>query len=71
MRRRPWSSSIASPRCAATSADVIATYTYRKGILETNYSYAAAVGMFNAIISFTLLIIANTISKKMSETKLW
>ncbi|WP_240941472.1 ABC transporter permease subunit [Paenibacillus sp. HB172176] len=53
------------------TADVIATYTYRKGILETNYSYAAAVGMFNALISFTLLIIANTISKRMSETKLW
>ncbi|OUS72747.1 sugar ABC transporter permease [Paenibacillus sp. MY03] len=54
-----------------STADVIGTYTYRKGILETNYSYAAAVGMFNAIISFTLLIIANAVSRKTSETKLW
>ncbi|MDQ6419877.1 ABC transporter permease subunit [Paenibacillus sp. LHD-117] len=54
-----------------STADVIGTYTYRKGILETNYSYAAAVGMFNAIISFTLLIVANAISRKTSETKLW
>jgi putative aldouronate transport system permease protein len=54
-----------------STADVIGTYTYRKGILETNYSYAAAVGMFNAIISFTLLVIANAVSRKTSETKLW
>lgn len=53
------------------TADVIGTYTYRKGILETNYSYAAAVGMFNAVISFSLLVIANAFSRKMSETKLW
>lgn len=53
------------------TADVIGTYTYRKGILETNYSYAAAVGMFNAVISFTLLIVANAISRRVSETKLW
>ncbi|MCR2806228.1 ABC transporter permease [Paenibacillus soyae] len=53
------------------TADVIGTYTYRKGILETDYSYAAAVGMFNAVISFSLLIIANSISRKVSETKLW
>ncbi|RXZ82943.1 sugar ABC transporter permease [Paenibacillaceae bacterium] len=53
------------------TADVIGTYTYRKGILETNYSYAAAVGMFNAVISFALLIIANGISRRVSETRLW
>ncbi|MFS0725423.1 ABC transporter permease [Paenibacillus sp. 1P07SE] len=53
------------------TADVIGTYTYRKGILETNYSYAAAVGMFNAVISFTLLIAANSLSRRMSETRLW
>lgn len=53
------------------TADVIGTYTYRKGILETNYAYAAAVGMFNAVISFVLIIAANAISRRMSETKLW
>ncbi len=53
------------------TADVIGTYTYRKGILETNYAYAAAVGMFNAVISFSLIIAANSISRRMSETKLW
>ncbi|WP_156889729.1 ABC transporter permease [Paenibacillus harenae] len=53
------------------TADVIGTYTYRKGILETDYSYAAAVGMFNAIISFTLLVVANGVSRKTSETKIW
>lgn len=53
------------------TADVIQTYVYRKGILEANYSYSAAVGLFNAIISFTLLILANFFAKRVGETKLW
>lgn len=53
------------------TADVIQTYVYRKGILEANYSYSAAVGLFNAIISFALLVLANAVAKKVGETKLW
>jgi len=53
------------------SADVIQTYVYRKGILEANFSYSAAVGLFNAVISFVLLILANTMAKRLGETKLW
>lgn len=52
------------------TADVIGTFLYRKGILEADYSYSAAVGLFNSIINFTLLIIANAVSKK-SENNLW
>ncbi len=53
------------------TADVIQTYVYRKGILEANFSYSAAVGLFNAVLSFTLLILANVIAKRAGETKLW
>jgi putative aldouronate transport system permease protein len=53
------------------TADVIGTFVYRKGILESNFSYSAAVGLFNAVINFTLLVLANTISRRTSDTKLW
>lgn len=53
------------------TADVIGTYVYRKGILEANYSYSTAVGLFNSMINFTLLLAANYLSKKFTETKLW
>jgi putative aldouronate transport system permease protein len=52
-------------------ADVISTYTFRKGIFETQYSFAAAVGFFNSVINFILLIIFNKISKMISEISLW
>ncbi len=53
------------------TADVISTYVYRKGILETNYSFSAAVGLFNSAVNFSLLILANTISRRVNETSLW
>lgn len=53
------------------TADVISTYVYRKGILEGAFSYSTAVGLFNSVINFMLLIVANTISKKAGEGGLW
>lgn len=53
------------------TADVISTYVYRRGILSSQYSFATAVGLFNSIVNFVLLITANNISKKYSETSLW
>lgn len=52
-------------------ADVISTYTYRKGILETQHSFGAAVGLFNSVINFILLITFNRLSRKVSEVSLW
>ncbi len=52
-------------------ADVISTYVYRQGLLEMNYSYAAAVGMFNSVVSFTLVWITNKISDKLTGSSLW
>lgn len=53
------------------TADVISSFVYRRGLLDGDYSYSAAIGLFNAVINFTLLIISNKISKKLSETSLW
>jgi putative aldouronate transport system permease protein len=52
-------------------ADVISTYVYRKGLLEFNWSYSAAVGMFNSVISFALVYFTNKLSKKVSGSSLW
>lgn len=53
------------------TADVISTYVYRKGVLEASYSFTAAVGLFNSVISFILIVAANTFVKRISENKLW
>lgn len=53
------------------TADVISTFTYRKGLLETSWSYASAVGLFNSVINFVLVITVNKISSRVSEISLW
>ncbi|MCR5755886.1 MAG: ABC transporter permease subunit [Acetatifactor sp.] len=52
-------------------ADVIGTYTYRLGILEGQYSYTTAAGLFTSMIGFLLTYIANKISNKLSGYGLW
>lgn len=53
------------------TGDVISSFVYRKGLLEFNFSYSTAVGLFNSVINCMLLIAANKISKKLNETSLW
>jgi putative aldouronate transport system permease protein len=53
------------------TADVISTFVYRKGLIDSDYSYSTAVGLFNSAISFVLIILANKFSRKFSETSLW
>ena len=52
-------------------ADVINTYVYRKGLLEMNWSYSAAVGFFNSVVCFVLVCVTNKISRKLSGSSLW
>lgn len=52
-------------------ADVINTYVYRKGLVDAQFSYSAAVGLFNCVVSFALVTITNKISKKASGNGLW
>jgi putative aldouronate transport system permease protein len=53
------------------TADVISSYVYRKGLLEFSYSYSSAVGLFNSLINFTLVVLANYFSRRVNETSLW
>ncbi len=53
------------------TADIVSTYVFRMGIGSGNYSYATAVGLFEGIINLVLLTIANTVSKKVSDSSLW
>lgn len=53
------------------SSNIIATYVYSRGILDAQYSFASAVGLFNSIINFILLIIVNYVAKSLKQTSLW
>ncbi len=52
-------------------ADVISTYVYREGLINMNWSYSAAVGLFNSVVSFALVWGTNKISQKLSGSGLW
>lgn len=52
-------------------ADVISTYVYRKGLLDAEFSYSTAVGLFNSIVNVIFIVTANKISAKVTETSLW
>ena len=54
-----------------TVSEVISTYTYKIGLIQAEYSYSTAIGLFNNVINFTILIIVNRISRKLSGSSLW
>ncbi len=53
------------------TADVIGSFTYRKGLVEQNYSYSAAVGLLMSVVNFFFVTMANKISKKAGGYNLW
>ena len=53
------------------TADVINTYVYRKGLIDAQYSYSAAVGLFNCIVSYVLVTLTNRFSRALNGSSLW
>ena len=53
------------------TGDVISSYVYRVGIVDSDYSYSTAINLFNSVINFIVLFTANIFSRKISETSLW
>ena len=53
------------------TSDVILSYVYRMGLEPMDWSYSTAVGLFNSVVNFVIIILANTISRKVSDTSLW
>jgi putative aldouronate transport system permease protein len=51
--------------------DVLSTYTYRMGMVNMEYSFSTAVGLFTNVISFILIIITNTVAKRINEYGIW
>ena len=53
------------------SSEIIPTYVYKRGLQAGDYSFATAVGLFNSVINFIMLIVVNSFAKKINETSLW
>jgi len=53
------------------TADVISTYLFRMALVSNNFSYAAAIGLFDAVIGLTLVLSANLISRRVLGASLW
>ncbi|MFH5183527.1 ABC transporter permease [Paenibacillus sp. TAB 01] len=55
----------------ASKGEILATFVYKNGIQQGQFSYTAAAGLFNSVIDFILLIIVNTWARKKTESSLW
>ena len=53
------------------SAEIISTFVYQRGLIDRNYSSAAAIGLFNSAINLVLLLGVNAIARRISDTSLW
>ncbi len=53
------------------NADVIGTYVYRRGLMGLEYSFGAAVDLFNTVLNLIMLLVFNAICRKVSDTSLW
>lgn len=53
------------------TSDVISSFVYRKGLIDFQWGYSAAVGLFNSLINLVLLLMANRLSKRVSQNGLW
>lgn len=54
-----------------SSAEVISTYVYKVGLQQSQYSFSTAIGLFNSVINFILLISVNAIVRKLDQTSLF
>lgn len=53
------------------TSEIIATYVYKVGLLSAQFSFSAAVGLFNALINLVLVVALNALAKRLGETSLW
>lgn len=53
------------------TADVISSFVYRRGLVNGDWSFSTAVGLFNSIINFTLVVLANRLSNYVTGMGIW
>ena len=49
------------------TSEIIATYVYEQGLLKAMYSFSTAVGLFNTVVNIVLLVVVNTVCKRLSD----
>ena len=54
-----------------STSEIISTYVYKMGLLNANYSFATAVGLFNSVINLVLLVLVNAVARRISNNSLW
>ena len=54
-----------------SSSEILATYVYKMGLIRSDYSLSTAAGLFNTVINLTLIVTANTVSKKLADESLF
>ena len=54
-----------------SSSEIISTYVYKMGLLNSQYSYSTAIGLFNSVINMILLLTVDRISKRMGQDGLF
>ena len=55
----------------ASVSEVISTFVYKVGVVNANFGFSTAAGLFQSVISFTMLVSVNYLSKKITENSLW
>jgi putative aldouronate transport system permease protein len=53
------------------TSDVISSYVYRRGLIQMDYSFGSAVGIFNSIVNLVILVLANHVAQKSIKESLW
>nr|WP_246627669.1 ABC transporter permease subunit [Paenibacillus solanacearum] len=53
------------------ASEIIQTYVYKAGLMNAQFSYSAAIGLFNSVVNFILLISVNQLAKKTKQASLW
>jgi len=54
-----------------TGSEVISTYVYKMGLVKSDFSFSTAAGLFNSLVNCVVLLLANFLAKRTSETSLW
>ena len=54
-----------------TGSEIISTYVYKVGLVQSDFSFSTAAGLFNTVVNCIILISANQLSKKVAKTGLF
>lgn len=54
-----------------TGSEVISTYVYKVGLVDKDFAFSTATGLFNSVVNCVVLILANTITRRLAHTSLW